>query len=109
LPWIELGINEQHYAKFYFHITGHQVTLDELLKKSNALYDLTRLINTRLGMSRKDDTLPYKVSDCPIQAGPTAGKVVDSEDFQRLLDLYYQKRGWDKNGVPPAELEEQFA
>ncbi len=109
LPWIELGINEQHYAKFYNHITGADVTLDGLLQKSDAIYDLTRLINTKLGMSRKDDTVPYKVSDCPIHSGPTAGKVVEQEDFQRLLDLYYQKRGWDSNGVPSADTEARFA
>jgi aldehyde:ferredoxin oxidoreductase len=109
LPWIELGVNEEHYSEFYTHVTGHQATLAELLEKSNAIYDLTRLINTKLGMDRKDDTVPYKVSDCPIHSGPTAGKVVEREDFRRLLDLYYQKRGWDENGVPSAEIEQHFA
>ena len=45
------------------------------------MYDLTRLINSRLGMTRKDDTMPYKVHSCPIKAGPTAGKVIDQADF----------------------------
>ena len=109
LPWIELGVNEQHYAEFYSHITGEEATLDDLLERSNAMYDLTRLINTKLGMSRKDDTVPYKVSNCPIHSGPTAGKVVEQDKFQRLLDLYYEKRGWDKNGMPSADIEAQFA
>jgi aldehyde:ferredoxin oxidoreductase len=108
LPWIELGVNEKHYPIFYACITGHETTLDDLLKKSNDVYNLTRLINTRLGITRKDDTLPFKVSTCPIQAGPTAGKVINQEDFQRLLDLYYKTRGWDENGIPPAELEKTF-
>lgn len=108
LPWIELGVNENHYPVFYSYITGHDATLEELLQKSNDIYNLTRLINTRLGMNRDDDSLPFKVSSCPIQAGPTAGKVIDQEDFQRLLELYYQKRGWDENGIPPSELEKNF-
>ncbi len=108
LPWIELGINEQHYSAFYQFVTGHDASLDQLFEKSKDVYDLTRLINTRLGMSRKDDTLPYKVYKQPIQTGPTAGKVIDVQDFERLLDLYYQKRGWDKNGIPPAEIEKKF-
>ncbi len=102
-------MNENHYPVFYHCITGHETTLEELLKKSNAVYDLTRLINTRLGTNRSDDTLPFKVSNCPIQAGPTAGKVIDQEEFQRLLDLYYEKRGWDSNGVPSAEVEKRFS
>ena len=107
-PWIELGLNEEHYARFYTHTTGVATTLAELLEKSNDLYNLTRLINVRLGMSRKDDTMPYKVHSCPIRTGATAGKAIDQEQFNRLLDLYYQKRGWDKNGLPKKELEASF-
>ena len=109
LPWIELGLNEQHYEKFYGSITGNQVTLDELLKRSASIYDLTRMISTRQGMDRKDDSMPYKVHSCPIQTGPTAGKVIKKEDFDRLLDLYYKKRGWDKDGVPPKRTADQFS
>jgi aldehyde:ferredoxin oxidoreductase len=109
LPWIELGLNEQHYEKFYSCVTGHTITLAELLEKSNRIYNLTRLINTRLGISRSDDIMPYKVHAAPIQAGPTAGQVIDKKDFERLLNLYYQKRGWDKNGIPASRLEKQFS
>jgi aldehyde:ferredoxin oxidoreductase len=108
LPWIELGLNEQHYERFYGYVTGKEATLADLLKKSNDIYDLTRLINTRLGVRRKDDSMPYKVHACPIQTGPTAGKIIDKQDFERLLDLYYRKRGWDKTGNPPADRENVF-
>ena len=40
---------------------------------SNKIYTITRLINTKQGMSRKDDTLPYKVKAYPIQTGAAAG------------------------------------
>jgi len=109
LPWIELGLSERHYANFYKYVTGNEASLEELLGLSNDIYDLTRLINARLGMSRKDDTLPYKVWANPPLTGPNAGKVIGREDFQKLLSLYYQKRGWDENGIPPAGLEEKFA
>ncbi len=109
LPWIELGLNEQHYARFYSAVTGKESTLDELLEKSNHVYSLTRLINNRLGLSRKDDSLPFKVHACPIQTGATAGKVIDREKFEGLLDLYYQRRGWDADGNPNAEVEESHS
>ena len=108
LPWIELGLNEKHYANFYGHITGEQTSLADLLDRSNDVYNLTRLINARLGISRADDSLPYKVHSCPIRSGPTAGKVIDRDEFESLLSLYYRKRGWDENGIPPAELESAF-
>jgi len=108
LPWIELGLSEQHYANFYKFVTGKEASLEQLLELSNDIYDLTRLMNTRLGISRKDDSLPYKVWANPPLTGPNVGKVVDQKDFQKLLSLYYQKRGWDEDGIPPAGLEEKF-
>ena len=108
LPWIELGLNERHYEKFYQYITGDEASLEDLLDRSRDIYDLTRLINSRLGMSRKDDTLPYKMHARPPLSGPNAGKVLDQEEFQRLLSLYYEKRGWDKNGIPPAKVKKKF-
>lgn len=105
LPWIELGLNERHYEYFYKYVTGNEVPLERLLELSNDVYDLTRLINTRLGMGRKDDSIPYKVWANPSLTGPNVGKVIDQEYFQKLLSLYYQKRGWDENGFPPAGVE----
>ncbi len=107
LPWIELGLNEEHYAHFYSAVTGRSVSLPDLLAQSDAIFQLTRLINNRLGMTRRDDSLPHKVQACPIQTGPTAGKVIDPQHFERLLDLYYQQRGWDAAGNPPPEVEQQ--
>lgn len=108
LPWIELGLNERHYENFYKHVTGKETSLEQLLELSNNIYDLTRLINVHLGVSRKGDSLPYKVWANPTLTGPNVGKVINREDFQKLLSLYYQKRGWDENGIPPAEIERKF-
>jgi aldehyde:ferredoxin oxidoreductase len=108
LPWIELGLSERHYESFYRYVTGDDASLEELLERSNAIYDLTRLINARLGSSGRDDTLPYKVWAKPPQSGPTAGKAVDREAFEKIRSLYYQRRGWDENGLPPVEVEKKF-
>ena len=108
LPWIELGLSERHYENFYKYVTGNEASLEELLELSNDVYDLTRLINTCLGVSRKDDSLPYKVWANPPLTGPNAGKVINREDFQKLLSLYYQKRGWDEDGIPPVGVEEKL-
>ena len=108
LPWIELGLSERHYENFYGYVTGKKVSLEQLLELSNDIYDLTRLINIRLGTSREDDSLPYKVWANPPLTGPNAGRVIDREDFQRLLSLYYKKRGWDQDGKPLAGVEKRF-
>jgi aldehyde:ferredoxin oxidoreductase len=108
LPWIELGLNERHYENFYRHVTGNKVSLEQLLELSNDIFNLTRLINTHLGMSRIDDALPYKVWANPPLTGPNAGKVIDRDYFQSLLSQYYEKRGWDKNGTPRNTIEKNF-
>ncbi|HNT34648.1 MAG TPA: aldehyde ferredoxin oxidoreductase family protein, partial [bacterium] len=108
LPWIELGLNERHYENFYTHVTGKKMTLEELLELSNDLYNLTRLINSKMGVSRKDDSLPYKNYACAPLTGPNAGKSINQEEFQKLLSLYYKARGWDENGQPPADTEQRF-
>ncbi|MCD6567472.1 MAG: aldehyde ferredoxin oxidoreductase family protein [Dehalococcoidia bacterium] len=105
LPWVELGLNEKHYQNFYRCVIGNDLTLDELLTRSLGVFDLTRLINARLGASRKDDSLPYKVRARPALTGPNAGRVVGQQHFENILSLYYQKRGWDENGLPPADVE----
>ena len=109
LPWIELGLNERHYEKFYRFVTGNELTLEELLHRSGDIYDLTRLINTRLGTRRRDDSLPYKVSSRPVLTGPNAGRVIDRDDFQEALTLYYRKRGWDEEGAPPEDTARKFS
>jgi len=100
LPWIELGFDENTYAEFFSAITGIEVSLDQLLKRSNDLYDLTRAINIKLGVSKKDDYPPERCFSTPIPSGPQAGKVLDREEYENILALYYQRRGWDENGQP---------
>jgi aldehyde:ferredoxin oxidoreductase len=100
LPWIELGFDENTYAEFYSAVTGVTFTLDELLEKSNDLYNLTRAINIKLGVTKKDDYPPERCFSTPLSSGPHAGKVLNRDEYESLLALYYHKRGWDENGQP---------
>ena len=104
LPWIELGFHEDFYAELYSAVAGKKFSLDDLLIKSQHVYDMTRAINVRAGVSRGDDYPPDRAFDSPILSGPLAGKVCDRGEYEQMLDLYYQKRGWDKQGNPPISL-----
>ncbi|TFH38385.1 MAG: aldehyde ferredoxin oxidoreductase, partial [ANME-2 cluster archaeon] len=103
LPWIELGFDENTYAEFYSAATGIEFTLEELLKRSDAVYNLTRAINIRLGLTRADDKPPERVFNDPIKTGPHAGKALSRDEFDKILDIYYQRRGWDNDGIPTNE------
>jgi len=95
-------------AKLYTLVTGIEMTADELKKSGERINTVARLINIREGLSRKDDTLPWKVLNLPIpDDGPVKGAYVTQDELNLLLDDYYQSRGWNSNGVPTkAKLEE---
>ena len=99
LPWIELGFDENQYAEFYSAVTGVETTLTELLERSMLLYDLTRAISIKMGVARKDDYPPDRVFNLPMTEGPHAGKVLKREEYEEILDIYYAKRGWTKEGL----------
>jgi len=109
LPWIELGFNEEAYAQYFQAITGVDYTLKDLLERSNHIYNMTRMINVRLGVSRKDDYPPPRTFEVPIPDGPQAGKVLSREEYEKILDIYYEKRGWNKEGIPSPEIQKRIA
>ena len=88
-------------AKLYSLVTGEAITAEELKVAGERINTLAKLINTREGLGRKDDTLPWKVMNQPItDDGPAKGAVVTQDELDLMLDDYYQARGWNVEGVP---------
>ncbi len=81
-------------------VTGWEMTREEIKTIGERIYNLERLINVRRGLDRSKDTLPYRVTHEPISAGPSKGRYCPEETLQKLLDEFYQLRGWDSNGKP---------
>ena len=109
LQWVELGLDLGFYAPMIEAITGEPRTWHDLLRISERIWNLTRLYWFREvpEFGRASDLPPARVWQDPVESGPTAGKRVAREDVDRLLDLYYQQRGWDADGRPtPAQLAE---
>jgi aldehyde:ferredoxin oxidoreductase len=98
----------QDMAKLYSLTTGYDMTPEELTAAAERINTLARLINIREGLSRKDDTLPWKVMNVPIpDEGPVKGAVVTQAELDLLLDDYYESRGWTLEGMPTtAKLKE---
>ena len=88
-------------AKLYNLVTGEMTTPEELRVAGERINTLAKLINTREGLGRKDDTLPWKVMNQPItDDGPAKGAVVTQDELDLMLDDYYQARGWNVEGLP---------
>jgi aldehyde:ferredoxin oxidoreductase len=60
---------------------------------------LCRLFNVREGFDRRQDTLPTRNLSQPMADGPAKSQVVE---LDVMLDEYYERMGWDNNGVPTA-------
>lgn len=80
--------------------TGVKMTLEELMKAGERIWNLERLFNLKAGISGKEDRLPDRLLKEPMPSGPAKGNVVKLE---KMLPEYYELRGWDKEGVPTKE------
>jgi len=88
-------------AKLYSLVTGSTMSVGELSDAAERINTVARLINVREGLSRKDDSLPWKVMNEPIpDDGPVKGAFVTQDELDLMLDDYYQARGWTLEGVP---------
>ncbi len=74
---------------------------DYLWHVGEKVYNLERCFNIRDGFSRKDDILPKRMYNEPLQGGLRDGEIIRKPDV--IIDEYYGARGWDKNGIPTQE------
>ncbi|MFC2068042.1 aldehyde ferredoxin oxidoreductase N-terminal domain-containing protein [Chloroflexota bacterium] len=112
-------------SELYSAITGNEVDEDELNKIGERVFNLTRAILTREGRRGResDRLLEYNYTrsldgepmnaDClvPGKDGVSMsrkGAIVDREQFARMLNEYYELRGWDTSSglQTTAKLEE---
>jgi aldehyde:ferredoxin oxidoreductase len=103
-PWIELGWDLQHYADYFNKITGLNWTLADLFKVGDRIYALMKFFWLREfpDWDRTRDYPPKTWFD-PSNAdkeGPIAGKILEWDKYEKLLDSFYEIRGWDKRGIP---------
>ena len=107
LQWVELSIDRDLYVPALEAITGIHRSWEDLEKTGERIWNLTRMfwIRENPGFNRNWDLPSPRFYSEPPLDGPTAGQITKFEDVQKLLDMYYEQRGWDKNGIPtPAIL-----
>ena len=84
-------------------IMGIDYDEDQLRIIAERVHDLARMYSVRQGISRKDDYLPKRLSEEPLKTGPAKGHLITREDQDKMLDEYYELRGWDDQGIPTPE------
>jgi len=78
--------------------TGMELSVDDLKRIGERIYNLQRVYNVLHGISRKDDTLPARFLTEPSPSMAAKGNVCRLEP---MLEDYYRLRGWDaETGYP---------
>ena len=103
-PWIEVGWGLENYPKYFNAVSGLNWTLDDFWTVSDRIYSLIKLFWLREypETHRKLDYPPAVWFD-PSNAdteGPIAGKHLEYDKYDGLLQHYYDLRGYDKRGIP---------
>jgi len=98
-----MGIHlNETFAEVINAITGWGLTLEDVERIGERIFNLERMFNVREGERRRQDVLPYRSMHEPIPAGPTKGMHCPPEELDRMLDEYYELRGWSREGIPTA-------
>ncbi|MGA2533051.1 MAG: aldehyde ferredoxin oxidoreductase family protein [Candidatus Aminicenantales bacterium] len=103
-PWIEVGWGLENYPKYFNAVSGLKWTLDDFWTVSDRIYSLIKLFWLREypDTHRKLDYPPAVWFD-PANVdteGPIAGKHLEYDKYDGLLQHYYDLRGYDKRGIP---------
>jgi aldehyde:ferredoxin oxidoreductase len=89
--------------------TGWDVSVGELMIVGERVWNIERAFNVREGIARKDDVLPRRMMEEPLPDGPYKGETFSRDMLDKMLDGYYESRGWDKQtGIPKREKLEEL-
>jgi aldehyde:ferredoxin oxidoreductase len=94
-PWIENGWSLENYPKYFKLVSGLDWTLDDFWTIGDRIYSMMKLFWLR--------EYPPAVWFDPTNVdteGPIAGKHLEYDKYDGLLQHYYDIRGYDKRGIP---------
>ena len=89
----------QKISQMYTAVTGIKSSEVELFTCAERIVQVEKAFNAREGFSKKDDRLPWRLTNEPAVEGPGKGKVA-CLDYHGMLDEYYEYRGLSTNGLP---------
>ncbi len=99
------AVTATNIVDWYNMITGREADIGELMTVGERIFNLKRLFNTRLGVSRKDDFLPPRFLTLNRKG---EGITTQLPPMGQLLADYYEYRGWSEEGLPTPEKLRQL-
>jgi aldehyde:ferredoxin oxidoreductase len=86
------------------HVTGWDVTADELRQTARRVVTAKKLYNQREGWTAAEDTLPKRF----LSEGLPTGGTLPRERLEAMVRAYYAARGWDGEGRVPRQAVEEL-
>lgn len=102
-------VDYDDFAHQLSELTGEAFTPEGLDEIGRNVIGLERLINSRLGLTENDDTLPDRWFKEAISFGPFAGEKIDRGQFEALKARFYAITGLNSCGVPALAWHRQLA
>jgi aldehyde:ferredoxin oxidoreductase len=121
----------ENYAEFFSAVTGKQTAPEDIISMSERVYNFQRVFNLRMGFgTREHDNIPYRaVGPVTEEEYESRAERYDKQleklgyvskdkttkeklavlrrhreqEYEKLKDAVYKRRGWTVNGVPTIE------
>jgi len=108
MPASLIPVPLEGYSHYFQAVTGESLSVEDFQAVAGRVETLIRMFNLREGLTRKDDTLPHRTLFEPLPDGPAKGQCIGEENLHRMLDEYFETRGWDLSGVPTEETLKKY-
>lgn len=91
------ALEPSDYVELVNSTMGMNLTEEEFFTIARRSYNLEKAFNTlHTDFDRKDDYPPRRFMEEPVKSGPYKGDLCGKEDWDRMLDEFYELQGWDK-------------
>ncbi|HYF93055.1 MAG TPA: aldehyde ferredoxin oxidoreductase family protein [Symbiobacteriaceae bacterium] len=99
------GVTPRTLAAWTSLVTGWDLSFEEFMAAGERSFTLKRMYNVRLGVSRKDDTIPARILS---QRRGTGSAATHLPALGTMLADYYEVRGWSPEGIPTRQTLERL-
>jgi aldehyde:ferredoxin oxidoreductase len=90
------------------NVTGIEMSVEAIDRVGLNIMGVERMINSQLGVTRKDDTLPKRWFEESIGVGPFKGEKIDRNEFDAMLSRFYAISELTDEGVPRPEFRREL-
>jgi len=94
------GVGPSITARWFTLFTGIDMDMAGVMQVGERLFNLKRMYDVALGISRKDDVLPPRLY---AEARPSGASEGVLPDMGNMLYRYYRLRSWTPDGIPTPE------